>query len=97
MPPSAKDRPRRRWFQFGLRTLLVIVLAMAGLAGTWHIADEPYRVQREAMEAITKLGGTCETEHATGWVGYLNPFAQNVVLVNLRNSEQLHECIPYLA
>src|SRR5256885_524511 len=59
---SSPNPQQRRWFQFSLRTLLVLVAAAAGLAFAWMKLVEPYRLQREAMAAITKLGGTYKTE-----------------------------------
>ena len=56
-----EERPKRRWYQFSLKTLLVTVLMMS-LAFSWFAAKRnKARKQREAVEAIEKLGG---------WVGY---------------------------
>jgi hypothetical protein len=45
---------RRRWFQFGLRTGLVIVTAIA-IALAWHTANA--NRQRAAIARVTDLGG----------------------------------------
>jgi hypothetical protein len=45
---------RRRWFQFGLRTGLVIVTAIA-IALAWHTAN--VNRQRAAIARVTDLGG----------------------------------------
>ncbi len=47
-------KPRRRWFQYSLRTLLLLVTALAVWLGFYvHRANK----QREAVAAIQRLGG----------------------------------------
>ena len=41
-------KPKRRWFQFSLRTLLLLTAASAVLLGLWAIYVEPYRAQSRA-------------------------------------------------
>src|SRR5262245_12034944 len=82
MSDQQPERPQRRWFQFSLRTLLIVVAVVAAVAAAWHHALKPYWLQREAMAAIAKLGGTYKTENAKGWlgwVGYLDDRTQCVV------------------
>ena len=56
----APSKPRRRWFQFSLRTLLVAVAVVAvRLALTANAA----RKQRAAVAAIEALGGSVRYEH----------------------------------
>jgi hypothetical protein len=93
---QADATPRRRWFQFSLRTLLILVAVGAGLAFAWMKAIEPYRLQREAMAVITKLGGSYKTDDATGWVRYLDKNAQDVVVVDLADCDKLDEYLPHL-
>jgi hypothetical protein len=51
-------RCRRRWHQYRLRTLLVVML-LASIGMSWFAVKlQRARRQREAVEAITKLGGT---------------------------------------
>ena len=50
-PPN----PKRRRFQFSLRSLLVAVTLVAGLLVAWRVYVEPYRRQREVMALITEL------------------------------------------
>ena len=88
MPQPRHYRPQRRWFQFSVRTLLIVTAAAAGLAFAWMKTVEPYRLQREAMEAITRLGGSYKTEDATGWVRYLDKNAQDVVVVDLADCDK---------
>ncbi len=54
---EANAKPRRRWFQFSLPTLLIVVTLVAGLLVAWRAYTEPYRRQRETMVLIKKLGG----------------------------------------
>ncbi len=53
-------KPRRRWFQFSMRSLLIVVTLVAGLLVAWRVYVEPYRRQRETMALITGLGGFYE-------------------------------------
>src|SRR5262245_27926122 len=94
--PQPEPTPRRRWFQFSLRTLLIVVAIGAGLAFAWMNIIEPFRLQREAMVAITKLGGTYKTEDAVGWVRYLDKNAQEVVVVDLADCDRPGEYLPHL-
>ncbi len=38
---SSPIKPRRRWFQFSLRTLLIVVTLAAGLMVAWRVYFEP--------------------------------------------------------
>jgi hypothetical protein len=50
-------KPKRRWFQFSLRTLLIFVL-LVSIGMSWlGVKMELARRQREAVEAIEKAGG----------------------------------------
>jgi hypothetical protein len=89
--------PRRRWYQFSLRTLLIVVTFVAGFAFAWMRAIEPYRLQREAMAVIGRLGGTYKAEEATGWIRYLDRNAQDVFVVDLANCDKPDEFLPHLA
>ena len=57
--PIKADPPKRkrRWFQFSLRSLLIFT-AVAAVACSWLVSKiERKRHEREAAEAIVKLGG----------------------------------------
>jgi Leucine-rich repeat (LRR) protein len=57
--PNKAEPPKRkrRWFQFSLRTLLIFT-AVAAVACSWLVSKiERKRQEREAAEAIVKLGG----------------------------------------
>jgi internalin A len=62
-------RPPRRWFQFRLRTLLLIVGVCGVVAFLWRtLADAlPYREQRRTMALVARLGGTYQTAEASNW------------------------------
>lgn len=48
---------RRRWFQFRLRTLLIAVFVLSLPLSWFAVRMEKARRQREAVEAIERLGG----------------------------------------
>ncbi len=53
-------KPRRRWLQFSLRTMLVLVLLL-GVGFGWFAREvQKARAQREAAKAIEKLGGSVD-------------------------------------
>ena len=55
------SRPKRRWYQFSLKTLLVVmVLLCLGPGGYVAYEQNKVRRQKEAVEAIEKLGGVVE-------------------------------------
>lgn len=56
-PPIAAGKPCRRWFQYSLRSLMVLVL-LAGIGMTWLVAIKN-RAERQkmAVETILKGGG----------------------------------------
>jgi len=56
-PQPAAPRPKRHWFQYSLRTLLLLML-LASIGMSWlAVKMQQARRQREAVEAIQKLGG----------------------------------------
>jgi hypothetical protein len=56
-PPAPK--PRRRWLQFSLRTLLVLMLVLGCGLGWLAYKIKAAREQRAAVDAIHKMGGGC--------------------------------------
>ena len=64
-PPKAEPPKRkRRWFQFSLRTLMIFTLICA-VGCAWVVRRmERKRKEREAVEAIEKLGGETD-QHRT--------------------------------
>ena len=58
MNDSRPPKPRHRWYQFSLRTLLVFV-AVGGIGLGWlGVRLQRARKQKEAVEAILMLGGS---------------------------------------
>ncbi len=63
--PPVTSKPKRRWHQYSLRTLLIFVTLFAIACSWFAVKMQQARKQREAVEAIEKLGG---------WVIYDNQF-----------------------
>ncbi len=83
-----RANPRKRWFQFGLSTLLALTALAAVGAMAFRVYVEPYRRQRGTMALIEKLGGRYETVAADGWLRTLfGEDFQNVNLVDLAPSD----------
>ncbi len=80
-PPAAR---RRRWLQFSVRSLLLVILLCAAGVYAGRVCFEAYRRQRQAMALIEKLGGRYETTEATGWLRRLFAgHSQDVILADL--------------
>jgi predicted negative regulator of RcsB-dependent stress response len=57
-------KPKRRWYQFSLKTLLVVLtLLCLGPGGYVAYEQRKAREQKAAVEAIEKLGGKVETNN----------------------------------
>lgn len=84
--PENPDRPRRRWFQFRLRTLLAAVVVCSAALALWNIYVEPYRRQQRTIARILKIKGSLATE-AVGpaWLGKLTGggFFADIINVDL--------------
>src|SRR5262245_63424879 len=87
---------RRRWHQFSLRALLVVLMLAAGGAGTVHILLEPYRRQQETIAVVKKHFGSYTTEEPARWVRWLDKSIQDVVVVDLAGCDQPGEYLPHL-
>jgi hypothetical protein len=78
---------RRRWWQFGLRALLFLVLLIAlGLLACRQYL-KPYWRQQQTVALVEKLGGTCQTTEVSQWWLRLAGSAQNVTQVNLADCD----------
>jgi hypothetical protein len=55
--PARTPKPRRRWLQFSLRTVMVAVLFLGCGLGWFAREVQRVRAQRKAAAAIEKLGG----------------------------------------
>jgi len=78
MPPTDPHppKPKRRWYQFSLRTLLVFVL-LASVGLSWFAMKlHQARKQREAVEAILKAGGWVTYDFELADTGTLTPGAE---------------------
>ena len=64
--PTTTPKPRRRWLQFSLRTLLVLMLVFGCGFGWFAHEVQQARAQREAVKAIEELGGMVYCEPASG-------------------------------
>ena len=53
-PPFAKTKPKRRWLQFSMRTMLVVVTLSCVALAVWVV---PLERQRQAVEAIQAMDG----------------------------------------
>jgi len=58
-----KPKPKRRWLQFSLRTLLIFVTVFCLCLGILGITVKRARDQRMAVEAILAIGGTVTYEN----------------------------------
>ncbi len=105
---SEAPEPRRRWFQYSLRTLLLVML-LASIGMSWFAAKlQPAREQREAAEAIEKLGGSVTYDWESdvsrseppgpAWVRNLlgENFFGNVVGVSLENTHVTDAAIEHV-
>jgi len=73
--PAAPAKPRRRWFRFSLRTMLVFV-TLAGCALGWLGAKlREARRQQVAAAAIRSLGGEVEYDYEFDSLGNYTPNA----------------------
>jgi len=57
MNDSRPPKPKRRWYQFRLRTLLVVTLVLAVGLSWIAVKLQQARRQRKAVQAICQLGG----------------------------------------
>jgi hypothetical protein len=95
---TPRGKSRRRWFQFGLSTLLIVTALAAGGALAFRMYVEPYRRQRETMAMIAELGGSYKTAEADKWLRRL--FGEdfvNVVSVDLAACDEPDRYIEQVA
>ena len=57
------SRPNLRWYQFSLRSLLLLMLATSLVMGWVSTTMLEARRQKEAVEAIEKLGGSVQYDY----------------------------------
>jgi hypothetical protein len=69
LPTAETKQPKRRWYQYSLRSLFLLTLLVA-LGMSWlTVTMRSQRQQKAAAEAIEKAGGTVNYE--TTWLGKL--------------------------
>ena len=60
---SDVSQPKLRWYQFSLRSLLLFVLVCSLVCGWLGVRMQRAREQKQAVEAIHKLGGWVEYDY----------------------------------
>ena len=70
---SNPSKPRRRWFQYSLRTLLVLVTVLCVFCVWLGLVSERARKQREAVAAIEAMGGVVYYDYQVDSSGTLLP------------------------
>jgi hypothetical protein len=66
---SSKPRPRRRWFQWSLRTMILVVTSAAVLLAVWRSYVGVLQEERRIRDELVGLGAIVETEAAgPGWL-----------------------------
>src|SRR5687767_7641203 len=80
-------RKKRRWWQFGLRGLLLLVMLVAVALLACREYLKPYWRQQQTVALVEKLGGSCQTSEAGRWFLRLAGSQQNVAQVNLADCD----------
>ena len=62
--PAVSDKPKRRWFQFSLKTLCAALVVASVTFGIWKRCIEPAEQQRAIVRRVESVGGA---------VGYAEP------------------------
>ena len=90
MNDSGPPKPKRRWFQNRLRTLLALALLTSAGLGLWSNYVRSFRSQAEAAEQLREVGAAIETRAgAPAWMCWLfgGDRFQNVVMVHLEHQK----------
>jgi hypothetical protein len=83
-------KPRRRWYQFSLRTLLIVVTLSALPLGWVGSKLVQRRREQPVIAWVEKLGGTVsfeDVEDLNWWEGAAAWFGQNVKWVHLAHAQ----------
>src|SRR5215469_3129191 len=76
-----KVKPKRRWMQVSLRTVLVLVTLLCVALSVWVV---PAERQRRAVKAIEALGGTVSYEDIHSYYASTQPTAESFLISFLR-------------
>ncbi len=57
MPPERPEKPRRRWYQYSLRTLFLLTLIVSLLMSWYAVKMKKALAQKKAVDAIVASGG----------------------------------------
>ena len=96
-PTPTTPTPRRRWLQFSLRAMLVLMLVVSVPLGWFAFKLRQARQQRQVIEAIKKLGGGVDyygpassgmIRSSVAWLGEFlgEDLSKDVLSVNLCNT-----------
>ena len=71
---SSNVKKPRRWLQFSLRSLLILMFAVCGATGAWKWHRYPYEEQRRALDALASNANFETTPAYPVWLhGVLDP------------------------
>ena len=73
----SNPKPFRHWYQYSLRTLMIVVTLFAVACSWFAVKMKQARRQREAVEAILKSGGTVAYDYECDKSGHINPTSGN--------------------
>jgi hypothetical protein len=60
-------KPKRRWYQYSLRTLFVLTALVAVVLAYHKVCTQRYEAQQRAIAAIDMIGGATYVKHQPHW------------------------------
>jgi hypothetical protein len=81
----SNPKPFRHWYQYSLRTLMIVVTLFAVACSWFAVKMKQARRQREAVEAILKSGGTVAYDYECDKSGKVMPSTEPFAPIWLRN------------
>ena len=90
-------KPRRRWLQFRLRSLLWLLAAAAAMLVAWRAFVEPYRRQHQTAQLIKKLGGRIESVPPPRWLPQFGHNLEKIVLIDVADRDDPAEYLEAVA
>jgi hypothetical protein len=82
---NTSPKPRLRWYQYSLRSLLVLMVLVASLGSWFAVKRQQLEKQRAAVKAIGEMGGEVEYDYQLDGSGRLNLDAEPPGPAWLRN------------